>query len=203
MQRRPQRETTPARREGILRAFLQLFAERGYLALTMADVSRRSGASIGSIYHHFSGKEQLAAALYIDALGTYQAGLAATLAEQRSARAGITAVVRYHLRWVADHRDLAGYLFHQREPEVLAASQAEVRKLNREFFAKVLAWLRDHVESGEIRRLPPDLYTALLIGPVQEFARHWLATTTTTPIEAAQRALAEGAWNALRRRKEE
>ena len=34
----------------------------------------RARASIGSIYHHFRSKEQLAAALYVEGLRDYQEG---------------------------------------------------------------------------------------------------------------------------------
>ncbi len=40
------------------------FTESGFAAATVDDVRRRSGASVGSIYHHFGGKQELAEALY-------------------------------------------------------------------------------------------------------------------------------------------
>jgi len=40
----------------------------------MADIRVRARASIGSIYHHFRSKEQLAAALYVEGLRDYQEG---------------------------------------------------------------------------------------------------------------------------------
>lgn len=46
-------------RERIIRAALEVFAEKGYRGATIADVVRRSGLSVGAIYTHFSGKEEL------------------------------------------------------------------------------------------------------------------------------------------------
>lgn len=46
-------------RDRIVRAALEVFAEKGYRGATIADVVRRSGLSVGAIYTHFSGKEAL------------------------------------------------------------------------------------------------------------------------------------------------
>ena len=52
------------KRQGkIIRAAQACFAEFGFANTTMEDIRRRSGASNGSIYHHFSSKEGLAAAI--------------------------------------------------------------------------------------------------------------------------------------------
>jgi AcrR family transcriptional regulator len=48
----------------ILDAATEVFATRGFTAATMADVVAGSGASIGSIYHHFGGKKQLFLAIF-------------------------------------------------------------------------------------------------------------------------------------------
>jgi AcrR family transcriptional regulator len=53
----PDREA--AVRDRIIRAALEVFAEKGYRGATIADVVRRSGLSVGAIYTHFSGKEAL------------------------------------------------------------------------------------------------------------------------------------------------
>jgi AcrR family transcriptional regulator len=64
--------TTPARRwartdatqQRILDAATEVFSTRGYSAATMADIVDHSGASIGSIYHHFGAKKELFLAIY-------------------------------------------------------------------------------------------------------------------------------------------
>ena len=69
--------TTPVRRwartdatqQRILDAATDVFSTRGFSAATMADIVDQSGASIGSIYHHFGGKKELFLAIY-DRLST-------------------------------------------------------------------------------------------------------------------------------------
>jgi AcrR family transcriptional regulator len=64
--------TTPTRRwartdatqQRILEAATEAFSKRGFSATTMAEIVDLSGASIGSIYHHFGGKKELFLAIY-------------------------------------------------------------------------------------------------------------------------------------------
>lgn len=51
-------------RQLVLDAVLVLFNQRGYFATSVQDISRESGVSIGSIYHHFGDKEGIARDLY-------------------------------------------------------------------------------------------------------------------------------------------
>jgi AcrR family transcriptional regulator len=46
-------------RDRIVRAASSVFAEKGYHGATIADVVARSGLSVGAIYTHFRGKEEL------------------------------------------------------------------------------------------------------------------------------------------------
>lgn len=55
---------TGATQQRILDAATEVFATSGFTAATMADVVAGSGASIGSIYHHFGGKSELFLAIF-------------------------------------------------------------------------------------------------------------------------------------------
>lgn len=55
---------TGATQQRILDAATEAFATSGFTAATMADVVAGSGASIGSIYHHFGGKSELFLAIF-------------------------------------------------------------------------------------------------------------------------------------------
>lgn len=57
------------RRQEIAAAAAALFGERGYDGVSLDDVAERLDVTKGSLYHYFSGKEELAAAA-IEALGT-------------------------------------------------------------------------------------------------------------------------------------
>jgi AcrR family transcriptional regulator len=186
--------TSQPRRTAILTAALRCFVRQGYTATTVEDICRASGASVGSVYHHFGGKDRIAAALYVDSLADYQAGFVATLRIHDDARAGVEALVRHHVRWVREHPDVARFVLAVGETEVLAAAASELRRRNRAFFAAVGEWFRGHPELPD---LEPDLLESLLLGPAQEYARHWLAGRAATTPERAEGVLAAAAWHAL------
>jgi len=72
-------------RDRIVHAATEVFAEKGYHGATIADVVARSGLSVGAIYTHFRGKDELflracdaTADLGLDELGARLAGLEGT-----------------------------------------------------------------------------------------------------------------------------
>jgi len=181
------------RKQEILDAALRGFAEKGLAGTTVAEVRKRSGASVGSIYHHFGDKEGIAAALYVSTLRDYQDGLLAVLAAGDDAERTVRALVRHHLRWVAADRDRARFLLSGRPPR----AAGEIAQLNRRAFAATSGWLDEQVAAGQIRPIPFELFYAVLIGPAQEFCRYWLDGRTRTPLRTAERELAAAAWRAL------
>jgi AcrR family transcriptional regulator len=93
---------TDATQQRILDAATEVFAERGFTAATMADIVDHSGASIGSIYHHFGGKKELFLAIFerlaavidrqIDAVADKSGELNGQLAFEANARAYLNAI---------------------------------------------------------------------------------------------------------------
>ena len=59
------------------------------------------------------------------------------------------------------------------------------------------AWFTKHIESGVIRPLPRDVFSALLLGPCQEFARLYVSGYAGTDVAEAARHLAAAAWAGL------
>ena len=177
-----------SRRTQILDAALACFTEHGYEQTTIDAIRARSGASVGSIYHHFGGKEDIAGALYAAALRDYQSGLLATLSG--SAERTIPAMVRHHLRWVDANPQLASFMFS------LRMTTDEIRELNRHAFDAVAAWRAEHAR--ELQPLSFDAFYAVVIGPAQEAARHRLAGRTQTPLRRLERELGDAAWRAIK-----
>jgi AcrR family transcriptional regulator len=181
------------RRQDILDAALRGFAEKGLAGTTVDEVRERSGASVGSIYHHFGDKEGIAAALYVDVLAGYQGGVLAVLGRGADARATVEGLVRHHLRWVARNRDGARFLLSGRPRR--AAS--EIAELNQTVFEAMSGWLDQEVRAGRVRELPFELFFSLLIGPAQEFCRHWLDGRMSSSMRTAERELPAATSRAL------
>ncbi|HTE54594.1 MAG TPA: helix-turn-helix domain-containing protein [Kofleriaceae bacterium] len=190
-----------ARRGEILDAALACFTARGVDATTIADIRERAGATTGSIYHFFAGKDALLGALYVDALRSYRAPLLARLARARSGRSAVRGIVEHTLDWVGAHPDAARFLFDARRSPAVTAVEADIRAGNRELFRGVRQHL-DRLGVAAGRRMPPDLLVAILIGPVMSFAREHLAGHALSDLGRARRTLADAAWAAVHQAKE-
>jgi AcrR family transcriptional regulator len=85
---RPASDRGAATRSGLLAAARAVFVSEGYTQAAVTDIVARAGASVGSLYHHFSGKAALYQALF-DELHT--ASTEQTRAAVRAARdTGVT-----------------------------------------------------------------------------------------------------------------
>src|SRR3954447_13330598 len=96
---------TDTTQQRILEAATEVFAARGFTASTMADIVDHSGASIGSVYHHFGGKRELFLAIferlaadidnYIDAASDDSGEFNGRAAFEANARAYLNAMWTY------------------------------------------------------------------------------------------------------------
>jgi AcrR family transcriptional regulator len=181
---------SPNRKEEILAGTLEAFDATGAIAID--EIRRRSGASVGSIYHHFGDQEGIAAALYVEVLREYQAGVIATLKRRTGAEEGVKALVRHHLRWVERHPQRARFLAQSGGARLAAGD--ELKPLNRELSASVGDWVGSR---PEIRPLRSEVFYAAALGPAQELARLWLAGRIPS-LRKLEDELAEAAWRAIR-----
>ncbi|HUE35516.1 MAG TPA: helix-turn-helix domain-containing protein [Mycobacterium sp.] len=88
---------TGATQQRILDAAIEVFATRGFSAATMADVVAGSGASIGSIYHHFGGKNELFLAIFQQMANAVDRRVEATI-EQAGEDADPRRIFELHVR---------------------------------------------------------------------------------------------------------
>jgi len=198
----PRKHGTRDRRAEILGAALACFTTRGIDATTIADIRERAGATTGSIYHFFAGKDALVGALYVEVLRSYQVSLVERLARARSGRSAVRGIVEHYLDWVGQHPDAARFLFEARRWPAVAAVEPDIRADNRDLFRGLRVHL-ERVGVAAARALPPDLLVAIVIGPAMTYAREHLSGHAGTELRRARRILADAAWVALQRHAEE
>lgn len=194
---RSPKPATDRRRRQILDAALQIFLQQGVDRATIDEIRAASGASSGSIYHHFGSKEAIALALYVEGFESYQRALLDKLGAQRTAARGIRALISEHLRWTETDPHLSLYLTRVSTADVSGETAARITEVNQRFFQSVCSWIAPFVECGQVRRLPPDMYASIIFGPVSMFARHWLTGRMDLEIKPAARALGDAACQAL------
>src|SRR5437588_3554418 len=79
VQRRPRPEPNVGpKRDALLRAAIDVFAERGYFHAQVADVARAAGVAAGTVYLYFRSKDDLL-------ISIFERGMREALAESRKA----------------------------------------------------------------------------------------------------------------------
>jgi AcrR family transcriptional regulator len=184
------------RQSAILAAALAVFSEKGIEAATIDDIRQRSAASVGSIYHHFGTKENIAAALFAQGLDSYWSGLIASCQGAISARQTIHVFVQAHIQWIVAHPDLARFLFARRQAVGPAHEQA-IRQRTGAHFKLLFECFKPWHKQGLLRRLPFELYGPVLMGPAQELARHWLGGRFQLDPLSVIDELSGAAWRSL------
>jgi AcrR family transcriptional regulator len=192
------KQATGYRKHEILDAALRCFLKHGIEATTIEQIRQASGASLGSIYHHFGSKEAIALAVYAGAVQEYQAHVLSRLRAASTAQAGVRAMVTAHLEWTGANANLSLYLTRVEMADGSRPTVGRIAELLQTFFQAVYDWFLPYIEAGEIKRVAPALYVPLVLGPTSSFARHWLAHRLTLDLSEVAETLAESAWSSLR-----
>jgi AcrR family transcriptional regulator len=196
---KPLPKTRPRKLERqILDAAKTCFQENGIEGTTIEQIRAASGASNGSIYHHFGSKGAIALTLYVEGMQQYQNDILTRLKRETTAQGGVRAIITEHLKVVESDPDLSLFLTRAGLAGVPDDVAARIAEINREFFTVVHEWLRPFIENGEIIRLPAELYVPLILGPTTHIARHWLLHRLFFDLSEIAEPLAEAAWRSLR-----
>ncbi len=173
-------EHRAATREQVFTALVQLLDERGFAALTMADLAEASGVGRTSLYNHFRDLEAVVVAFASEETDRYLAALKAVLDEADSPAQQLEAYVRQHV--------VAASEFHLGFGSELAAvlSPEAMREL-REHIVAVEAVLREILAAGIAggEFAVPDLDAAVSLIHATLNARHASADAAAAFVRAA------------------
>ncbi|QFT22066.1 HTH-type transcriptional repressor Bm3R1 [Pseudomonas sp. THAF187a] len=188
----------PSRKDEILQAALACVTEQGVDGTTIEMIRDRSGASIGSLYHHFGNKERIIAALYMSGTAQYAQMLQSGFASADSAEACVRLLVTSYIDWVVANPDWARFILHSRSRVEAGEMGDALREANREHFAQIFAALAEYRQQGLFKALPDDCFASVVIGPAQDLARNWLAGRTRSELRDCRELLAQIAWDSVR-----
>lgn len=197
-------------REDIAAAAVALFFEHGVAGTRVDDILATAGVSVGSFYHHFRDKLDLAATVYLEHLQRFQGDLLVELDRHASTEDAVRGLVVCFLRWAAADPRAMGYLHQCREPSVAEIAGGEEARLKQAVDGRLAGWLEERAATGELRGLPYEHSIALWLGPAEHLVRAAIEPSgrSTAPEPEALAAhfadaeglLADAAWEALRER---
>ncbi len=187
-------------RERILAAALKLFVEQGYFNTNVPDLSRESKCSVGSIYHTFKNKEEIATALYEECLKAFRGALVQAMAGTTTEVSEIVRVlvvsflqfseVNYQLSryiWLCRHNEFMGGLI--KHPTMIGYDPLGRR------LTKVI---KRGIREGKIRKVKANIVWSILFGIPVGYVRDWFDGYNKLPPSNVAEELADSCWRALR-----
>lgn len=175
----------------------RLFSERGYDAVSTAEIRQAAGMSNGSLFHHFENKEGIAVAVFVTLVRTYQAEIAEKIGPTRRAADGIDAFIRAHNLWIERDPDGARILFNGQHPSWSDTALKRIRAENQGFGQTLQDWKNNLEDKDRFQNWSLALILATLVGPTQVMCRAWLSGQSKVPpsenienlVRLAQKAL--------------
>lgn len=150
-----------AKRRRILQAAAALLAEQGFDGMTFAEVSKASGAAVGSIMHFFVDKAGLAAAVADDLASRLVADAERALraAHGQDVAAAISALLSAALHWP---RKFPG---HQRLIGMIAAFTPAQAGIEQRLGQVLADWAEPLIRMGAVAPLSPTQLYAVILAP--------------------------------------
>lgn len=188
--------TESDRRRRILDAALGCFLDRGYLATSIADIRKASGASTGSIYHFFENKAAIARALLNEAVAGWSGASSESFEPDATAERAIKASIRGLLAWGLANGPLLRFMD---EIRTIADTDPDFATVREAFNAGRELGERQYslfVLRGEVKPMAFALAHSLMLGPAYNYLR--LVGAGLAPDPGAPEFLSEAGWNAVR-----
>ena len=107
-----------------------IFAERGFHATSMRDLSRASGMSLAGIYHYVRSKHELLFLIQDQCFAEVHAGAVAALATVTDPEERVRAFIRHHVVFFTGHMDKMKVMSHE-DDELEGTMRQQVRERKR------------------------------------------------------------------------
>jgi len=173
-----------AKRDAILRAAIDVFAERGYFNAQVADVARAAGVAAGTVYLYFRSKDDLLVSIF-------ERTVKERLSEGRDAVAGISDPAERLRRFAHLHLGMLG-----RDRNLAIVFQVELRQsvkfmerfsstLLRDYLGQIRAAIDDGQKAGLFRKdLKATSVAKMFFGALDEMATNWILSRRRYNLES-------------------
>jgi len=186
-------------RERILAAGLKLFVEQGYFNTNVPDLSRESKCSVGSIYHTFKNKEEVAAALYSEGLRAFRFAMASAIGEQTETEKVLKTVVKTFLQFSEINQHLAKYMWLCRHNEFMTGVIKQPTTVGFDPLGRKLTKaIRLGIREKKLRNVDAHILWSTIFGIPLAYVRDWLEGFNPRAPSKVADAIADSCWRALK-----
>jgi TetR/AcrR family fatty acid metabolism transcriptional regulator len=165
------------RRDAILRAATDVFADRGFFNAQVADVARAAGIAAGTVYLYFKSKDDLLVSIFERTMREAIADGWACVAPLSSPVEQLRAIARVHLDRMGRDRSLA-VVFQVELRQSTKFMERFSATLVRDYLGIIRGIIVAGQGSGAFRReINATLAAKLFFGGLDEMATNWILST--------------------------
>ena len=191
------RPVPPESRTRLLDAAERLFHERGYSAVSMADIATATGIRKASLYHHVpGGKEELFVEVSVRTFERHKEGMSRALAK---AEPQLKAQLQGASRWMIDHAPLGLLAMLQNDMPELTKEHAMglEGQLMTSLWQPLTQVFEAAKERGEIRMVDADTFVGAFISMMDGLTYIGTTNVATRPMEEVADELIDMMLNGL------
>jgi len=168
-------EPAPAgKRDAILRAAIDVFAERGYFNAQVADVARAAGVAAGTVYLYFHSKDDLLASIFEKTMRDAFDEWKTTLATVHDPGERLRRFASLHLGRLGRDRKLA-VVFQVELRQSIKFMERLSSTLLRDYLGQIRETIVDGQSQGVFRSdINPTLAAKVFFGALDEMATNWI-----------------------------
>jgi TetR/AcrR family fatty acid metabolism transcriptional regulator len=172
---RPHADPPPGpKRDAILRAAIDVFAERGYFNAQVADVARAAGVAAGTVYLYFKSKDDLLVSIFERSMRDGLASGRAAVENLRDPRERLHRLARAHLARLGQDRNLA-IVFQVELRQSTKFMERFSSTLLRDYLGLIREAIADGQRDGVFRAdIKPTAAAKMLFGALDEMATNWI-----------------------------
>jgi TetR/AcrR family fatty acid metabolism transcriptional regulator len=172
------------KRDAILRAAIDTFAERGYFNAQVADVARGAGVAAGTVYLYFKSKDDLLVSIFERSMREGLTDSRAAVADLADPPERLRRLARGHLARLGNDRNLA--IVFQVE---LRQSTKFMERFSSTLLRDYLGLIREAIADGQREGLfradiKPTSAAKMLFGALDEMATNWILSRRRYSLEA-------------------
>jgi TetR/AcrR family fatty acid metabolism transcriptional regulator len=172
------------KREAILRAATDVFAERGYFNAQVADVARVAGVAAGTVYLYFRSKDDLLVSIFERTMREALAEGRAAVADLRDPEQRLHRLARLHLARLGRDRNLA-VVFQVELRQSTKFMERLSATLLRDYLGLIRSAIADGQRDGVFRAdVKPTATAKMLFGALDEMATNWMLSKRRYSLEA-------------------
>jgi TetR/AcrR family transcriptional regulator, fatty acid metabolism regulator protein len=172
------------KRDAILRAAIDVFAERGFFNAQVADVARAAGVAAGTVYLYFKSKDDLLVSIFERSMRDGLTKGRAAVADLQDPRERLLRLARAHLARLGHDRNLA--IVFQVE---LRQSTKFMERFSATLLRDYLGLIREAIADGQREGLfradvKATAMAKMLFGALDEMATNWILSRRRYALEA-------------------